>query len=423
MTETRAPTATLVTVGNELLYGETVDTNAAWLGRSLAHLGIGVARTFTVGDDPDEIRAAVSAAMEGADLVLVSGGLGPTPDDLTKEAVADLLDREIILDVQLLEELAERFRVRGYDRLPVPNRSQAGVPAGATVLRNPQGTAPGLGLESGPRLIVMLPGVPRELRAIFDGDLSALLLRRFADRLQPIHHRTIRTTGVPESRLAELVAPLLPEDMGPLSLAFLPDLRGVDLRLTAKGVSATEAQDWFARLEGALEPAVSKWRFEAESGDIAEALNVALAAARMTVATAESCTGGLVAKRITDRPGSSEVFVGGVISYADAIKIGQLGVSPDDLRAHGAVSEPVARQMATGVRERFGASAAIGITGVAGPGGGSVDKPVGTVWVATAVRDAVEARLMSLPGDRNAVRERAAESALGWLYRRISGQA
>jgi nicotinamide-nucleotide amidase len=233
MTSTRGPIATLVTVGNELLYGETVDTNAAWLGRALAQLGFDVARTYTVGDDPDDIRGAVEAGMGGSDLVLVSGGLGPTPDDLTKEAVARLLGYRILLDEHLLEALAARFRARGYDRLPASNRSQAEVPEGALVLKNPQGTAPGLGLEADQCIVVLLPGVPRELRAIFEGDLTTLLLERFAQRLDSTHHRVIHTTGVAESRLSELVTPLLPDDLGPLSLAFLPDLWGVDLRLTA----------------------------------------------------------------------------------------------------------------------------------------------------------------------------------------------
>jgi nicotinamide-nucleotide amidase len=419
MTSTRGPVANLVTVGNELLYGQTVDTNAAWLGRSLAQLGFDVVRTFTVGDEPDHIREAVRAAMGGSDLVLVSGGLGPTPDDLTKGAVAALLGLEVLLDEGLLKALASRFRARGYDRLPAPNRTQAEVPEGALVLRNPQGTAPGLGLETDQCIVVLLPGVPREIRAIFSGDLTTLLVERFAERLESTHHRIIHTTGVAESRLSELVTPLLPDDLGPLSLAFLPDLRGVDLRLTSKGVSGTEAEEWLGRLEEALEPAVSKWRFDAESGDVAEALNTALLSAGLTVATAESCTGGLVAKRITDRPGSSDVFLGGVIAYADAIKIGELGVSTEDLQTHGAVSEQVALQMATGVRDRFGASVGVGITGVAGPGGGSAEKPVGTVWLAIAVEDDVEATLVSFTGDRNAVRERAAQAVLGWLYRRV----
>jgi len=422
MTGWATPGAALVTVGNELLYGETVDTNAAWLGRALTRLGIAVGRKFTVGDDPGQIQAAVRSAMDGADLVLVSGGLGPTPDDVTKEAVAALLGLEVHLDEGLLEALAERFRIRGYSRLPSPNRTQAEVPEGAIVFRNPHGTAPGLGLESGTCLVVLLPGVPRELRGIVEDELAPYLRQRFESRIDPIHHRVIHTSGVAESRLSELVTPLLPADMGPITLAFLPDLRGVDLRLTARGVSPAEAEDWFGRMEAALEPAVTPWRFEAESGDIAEALNAALSLTGMTVATAESCTGGLIAKRITDRPGSSEVFLGGVIAYADAVKVAELGVSVDDLRAHGAVSEPVARQMAIGVRERFGASAGVGVTGVAGPGGGSPEKPVGTVWIAIALGDSVDARLISLRGDRTAVRELAAQAVLAWLYRRVSGR-
>jgi nicotinamide-nucleotide amidase len=408
-----------VSVGNELLYGETVDTNAAWLGRSLAALGIVVRRRFTVGDEAAEIGRAVTAAMADADLVIVSGGLGPTSDDLTKPAVAELLGLKVQLDQALLDDLAARFRARGYGELPAPNRTQAEVPEGAVVLRNPNGTAPGLVLESGACRVVLLPGVPRELRGIFEGDLSAYLREHFRDRLGVVRHRVIHTTGVPESRLAELVDPLLPADMGPVTLAFLPDLRGVDLRLTARGVLPEEADDWFGRVEAALEPVVAKWRFEAESGDVAEALNDALLARRLTVATAESCTGGLLAKRITDRPGSSEVFVGGVVAYSNEVKVSELGVSPADIAEHGAVSEPVAKQMARGVRERFSASAGIGVTGVAGPGGGTPEKPVGTVWLAISLGDSAEARMVSLPGDRNAVRERAAQAALGWLHRRV----
>jgi len=422
VTEATAPTAALVAVGNELLYGQTVDTNAAWLGRSLAAMGLEVRRKFTVADVRQDIQGAVRAAMDGADVVLVSGGLGPTRDDLTKEAVASLLGLGIHLDEALMTALAERFRARGYDKLPAPNRTQAEVPDGATVLRNDHGTAPGLAMETDGCLVVLLPGVPRELRGIFEGDLSELLRQRFAERLQPVHHRVIHTTGVAESRLAELVEPLLPSDLGPVGLAFLPDLRGVDLRLSTRGGDAVEAEARLDRIERALEPAVGKWRFEAESGDVVESLQAELVARGMTVATAESCTGGLVAKRITDRAGSSEVFVGGLVAYSNAVKVAELGVSPEDLEEHGAVSEPVARQMAMGVKERFGASAGIGITGVAGPGGGSAEKPVGTVWLAIAVGDSVDARLVNLPGDRTAVRERAAQAALGWLYRRIAGQ-
>jgi nicotinamide-nucleotide amidase len=420
MTREDAPVAALVAVGNELLLGETVDTNAAWLGRALAALGIPVVRKLTVGDVNGEIQSAVGAAMERADLVVVCGGLGPTPDDLTKEAVSELLGLELVLDEAILERLRERFRVRGYGPLPSPNRSQAEIPEGATVLRNDHGTAPGLLMEHEGTMVVLLPGVPREMRGIYEADMAAELKARFGARLVPVHHRMIHTTGVTESRLSELVEPVLPDDMGPVTLAFLPDLRGVDLRLTAKGVSSEEAEMWLGRVEAALEPVLGTWRFEASSGDAAEALNEALERAGKRVAVAESCTGGLVAKRITDRPGSSAVFAGGIIAYADEVKMRELGVSGEDLAREGAVSEAVARQMALGVAERFGVEASIGVTGVAGPGGGTPEKPVGTVWVAVALGGIVQAHRLSLFGDRQAIRERAAQEALTRLLRMLA---
>jgi nicotinamide-nucleotide amidase len=276
-------------------------------------------------------------------------------------------------------------------------------------------------MEVGDCLVVLLPGVPRELRGIFVGDLAELLEQRLGGRRVPMHHRLIHTTGVPESRLSELVEQALPDDMGPVGLAFLPDLRGVDLRLTARGVSEADAHRWFALVEEALEPVLGRWRFEAPSGDVAEALSVELRRHGLTVATAESCTGGLIAKRITDLSGSSDVFVGSVVAYHNAVKVSELGVSPEDIEEHGAVSEPVVRQMAAGVKDRFNAGTGIGVTGVAGPGGGSAEKPVGTVWIAVAIDDAVETRLVSLPGDRSAVRERATQAALAMLYRRVRG--
>lgn len=420
MTREETPGAALVAVGNELLYGETVDTNAAWLARRLAALGIPVRWKQTVGDVTEEIQSAVRDAMQGADLVIVCGGLGPTPDDMTKEAVAEMLGRDLVVDEELLELLRERFRIRGYPKLPSTNRSQVEVPTGATVLRNDHGTAPGLLMEHQGSVVVLLPGVPREMRGIYEGDLVAALRERFADRLMPIHHRMIHTTGVPESRLSELVEAALPEDMGPVTLAFLPDLRGVDLRLTSKGVPPDEAEAWFDRIEAVLQPVLGQWRFEASSGDAAEAVQTALERVGKRVAVAESCTGGLVAKRITDQPGSSSVFVGGIIAYENAVKTRELGVSAEDLAREGAVSEVVARQMALGVAERFGVAAGIGVTGVAGPGGGSPEKPVGTVWVAIALDGAVRARQLGLVGDRQAIRERAAQEALGDLLRMLT---
>jgi nicotinamide-nucleotide amidase len=412
--------AAIVTVGDELLLGETVDSNAAWLGRELSSLGIPVVERLTVGDVDDDIRRAVRRAMERADLVLVTGGLGPTEDDRTRPAVADLLGAPLRVDPDLLAALEARFRSRGFTRLPPLNRSQAEVPEGASILANPRGTAPGLALlTDGGVLVVLLPGVPAEVRDIARGDLRSVLARTFSDRLRPLHHRLIHTTGIAESELAGRLEDALPGDMGPVSLAFLPDPRGVDLRLTARGVDEAQAREWLDRVEAALSPVVVPFRFEAETGDLVEAVSRALEDADLVMAAAESCTGGLVAKRMTDRPGSSRVFRGGIVAYANQIKIDVLGVDAATLESEGAVSEPVARQMALGACRVLDAPVGVGITGIAGPEGGSDEKPVGLVWYAVSVRGRVEARSQVFGPDREGIRERSAQAVLADLLRRL----
>ena len=416
-----APRAVVVTVGDELLLGRTVDTNAAWLGVRLSELGFRVARRATVGDDDDEIARAVGAALDDADVVLVTGGLGPTADDRTRDAVARLLDAPLSLDEGLLEALKARFRAAGVRDFPASNESQARVPRGARVLGNPHGTAPGLVLERDGARVVLLPGVPREMKGIWEGDLAAHLAEAFAGRLRPARHRTLHTTGIPESRLAEEVERLLPADRGPVSVAYLPDVRGVDVRFTAR-VETAQAEAWFDRLEAALEPVLAPFRFEAPGGDLVEAVAAALEARGLTLATAESCTGGLVAKRLTDRAGASAWYLGGVVAYADAVKVSALGVDPALLAREGAVSGGVASALAEGAARALGADAGVGVTGVAGPGGGSEAKPVGLVWYAAHVGGRTEARHRTFPGDREAVRERSAQAVLALLLRMLEGR-
>ena len=406
----------VISVGNELLFGSTVDTNSAWLGRELAALGLPVSRRYTVRDDADEIRAAVAAGMSCSELVLVTGGLGPTHDDITRGTVSQMLGLPLKVDPGRLLQLQERFRQRGYDVLPEANRSQAEIPEGACVLDNPLGTAPGLAMESDGVLLVLLPGVPREMRAIFGGDLGALLRDRFSGRLAPVVHRMLHTTGVPESKLAEVIRAAFPDPAAYLgdgmSMAFLPDLRGVDLRLSVAHASAGEAESALNRAESALAPLVAPWRFDSESGDLAEAVLVALRRGRNTLAVAESCTAGIVSTRLTEHAGSSDVFVGGVVAYSNGVKQALLGVTTVALESGGAVSEVVAQQMALGVREAVGADVGVAITGIAGPGGGSQEKPIGTVWLAVSTDGGVRTECVLFTGDREAVRERAAQAAL-----------
>jgi nicotinamide-nucleotide amidase len=354
-----------------------------------------------------------------SDLVVVTGGLGPTRDDLTLATVARHLGRELAEDADLLAGLQKRFVGRGYAELPPSNRAQALVPEGAVPLENPLGTAPGILFDLGSDgLVVLLPGVPREMRTIFTGSVIPVLRDRFSGRLAPVIHRSIHTTGIAESVLADRLEPLLHGLPEAVSIAFLPEVEGVELRLTARGFASSErALEALAEAEALLQPVVAPHRYQALSGDLAEALGDRLSATGTTVAVAESCTGGLVAKRLTDIPGSSRYFLGGVAAYSNEAKRLLAGVDGALIEAEGAVSREVAEALARGVRDRLGADAGIGITGIAGPGGGTADKPVGTVWFAACLGSRTVATKGLFPGDREMIRARAAQAAMALLAR------
>ena len=408
----------IVAVGDELLAGFTVDTNGAWVGRRAATLGLPVRARFVVGDNGPDIRGAVRRALEVADVVLVTGGLGPTADDITREVVAGMLGRPLRLDDALLAELRTRWASWRATPLPAGNARMARIPEGALVLPNRVGTAPGLVLDVDGRTVVLLPGVPAEMRALFSDGVVPLLRARLGDRLLLLAHRIFHTTGIAESSLAERIDAGLPENLGPVSIAFLPRLTGVDLRLTARATpDDPQAARWLDRVEALVEPVVRPYLYRADSGDIVESIAREMVSSERTLAVAESCTGGLVARRITELPGSSGYFLGGVVTYADEAKRTHLGVPRELLAGHGAVSEEVARAMARGVAGAFGADVGLAVTGVAGPGGGSAEKPVGTVWYAVHLDGRTEARRSTLPGERRAVRERSAQAVLALLHR------
>lgn len=407
--------AAVVAVGEELLSGETTDTNGSWLGRKLASLGAPVVQRWIVGDDAEAIQAALSAALAVADLVILTGGLGPTRDDLTRPAVADFLSLKLHSDPQIVEDLRERFRVRGSGDLPSNNLSQAEVPHGAQVLANAFGTAPGLLMEHAGCSVVLLPGVPREMRGIFEGVLEDAIAGRFGARLVPLVHRTLHTTGVPESVLSERVDEVRAGLPGQIDLAFLPGLRGVSIRISTRS-PADVAVGLLDQAQAILDPIVAPYRIGMDKSDLVEAVAHVLTSQSHTLALAESCTGGLMAKRITDFPGSSNYFRGGVIAYADRVKLDLLGIEEGLLAESGAVSEAVAAGMARGVAELLDTDVGVGVTGIAGPGGGTGGKPVGTVWFAVAVKGRVRTSHQVFSGDREAVRERATQVALILLY-------
>lgn len=405
----------IVTIGNELLLGQTVDANSAWLGQRLAAAGIRVVRRTTVGDDAAAIRDAVGQALERTGAVLCTGGLGPTRDDLTKAAVADLFGRPLRLDDALLGRLRQRFQERGRE-MPGINRSQAEIPQGAVVFPNPHGTAAGLALaDRAGRFTVLLPGVPQEMRALTDGHVLPWLRARWPQLGQPILHRVVRTTGIPESALAEEIEDLV--EALPLTIAFLPGTTGVDLRLTSPGMlAAAEAERAFDAAESALRERLGAHVYGRDDQDLADATARSLRKRSLTLALAESCTGGLIAKRLTDRPGASAFLHGAIVAYANEAKAALLGVNRSTLETYGAVSGEASREMAEGARRMFDADTAVAVTGIAGPDGGTPEKPVGTVWISAAVGPRFETRRFRFGGDREEIRECAAQATLALLW-------
>lgn len=405
----------LVAVGNELLLGFTVDTNGADIARALGAHGIRIVRRTAVGDRGDDIRSAVAEALGRTGAVITTGGLGPTRDDVTKTAVAGLYGAELRFDEQVWADLLERFRRLG--RAPAAsNRGQAEVPAGATVLRNRWGTAPGLWLEGHPGLVVMLPGVPHELRMLLRHEVVPRLAGRGAGAV--VRSLVVRTTGIPEATLAERLGDVEPV-LAPLTLAYLPGLEGIDLRLTAWGLPPEEADRRLAAAAEQLESLADQFRYGRDDDDLAAVVLDEARRRHLRLGVAESCTGGLLGARLTEVPGSSEVFQGGVICYANELKTSLLGVPPDLLERHGAVSESVALALAEGALARLGVDFAVSVTGIAGPGGGSEEKPVGTIWFGLAGGGPPEARRSIFPGSRHEIRARAAQAALFVLLRRI----
>jgi nicotinamide-nucleotide amidase len=409
----------LVTVGTELLLGFTVDTNGAELGRVLAEAGVRVVRRTSVGDGEAEVRAAVSEALVRTGAVLTTGGLGPTRDDITKAVVAGIFGLPLEFREDLWAALVERYQRVG--RVPAENnRCQAEVPRGATVLVNRWGSAPGLWIE-GPLadgrqgLAILLPGVPREMRKLLEHEVMPRLTPRASGRV--IRSRTLRTSGIAESTLAERIGDV-EQVIAPLTLAYLPGISGVDLRVTAWDFEPAEADRRLDDALGLLE-ARADGVFGRDGADLADVVLARLRAEGMTLVTAESCTGGLLGARITSVPGSSAAFLGGIVAYDNRVKEEQLGVPAGIIAAHGAVSEPVAAAMAEGARARLGGDWALGVTGVAGPDGGTPEKPVGLVWIALAGPEGTTVRQLRIFGGREEVRLRATDAALNLLFSRL----
>ena len=409
----------VVTIGTELVLGQILDTNAAELARALAAAGAEVVRHTSVADRPETIRTAVQDALARTGFVITTGGLGPTRDDMTKRAVAALFGKSLEMDETVLRSLEERFRRLGRP-MPAINRTQAEVPAGATVLPNPRGTAPGLWVEEDGRVVVMLPGVPSEMRGLLAEEVLPRLALRGTGSV--VRSRAVRTTGIAESALAERMGEI-EQEIAPVTLAYLPSTDGVDLRVTAWGLRPDEAE---RRLTGAIQilhERAGEYVYGEDRTDLAAVVLDALRARDARLVVAESCTGGLLGARITTIPCASEVFIGGVVAYDNAVKSGTLDVPPELLERYGAVSEQVVSAMAERVQRQFAVAAALAITGVAGPSGGTPEKPVGTVWLGARLGTVARAAKRMFPGDRTEIRARAVQGALDLLRRLLVEQS
>ena len=402
----------IVTIGDELLLGFTIDTNGAYLARKLADIGLRVARRMSVGDEPEQIENAVREALDRTGGVITTGGLGPTTDDRSKTAVANVFGRDMQIDEEHVAWMKDRWRTRFGREMPASNMAQAALPVGATKLTNHHGSAPGVFISDDRGWVAMLPGVPREMRGMTDDTLIPLLASRFPSTTV-VRSRTLRTTGVAESLLGDKLASL---DLGDgVSLAYLPAPEGVDLRLTVSGVDAALADRRLETAASHVRFAVGACVYGEGDADLAAVLLERCRMKQRTISVAESCTGGLLGARLTAIAGSSDVFLGGVIAYDNRVKREFLDIPDAQLRDHGAVSEPVARAMASSVRARFETSIGMAITGIAGPGGGTAEKPVGTVWIAVDAEGAVIARRFNMIGDRDEIRRRSAQTALEML--------
>lgn len=410
-------TASVLAVGSELLGTTRVDTNSLWLTGELEAIGIRVVRKSCVVDGWDELLAELAFALTRAPLLCVTGGLGPTEDDRTKEAVAALLGRRLIRDEEILERLRERFRRRGRE-MPEVNAKQADVVEGAVVLPNRRGTAPGYLVEADGKTIVLLPGPPAEMKGIFAEAVLPLLTR---DGTPPgLHRRVLKVVGLGESMVEELVRPVYEAHRGH-DITILAVAPGeVQLHFAASG-TPEEAGRELDVLEADFRAAVGPALFGRDDETLEGVVGSLLSASGLTLAMAESCTGGMVASRITDVAGSSAYFLGGAVTYSNEAKTALLGVSAATLEEHGAVSEEVAIEMAEGARRRFGAALGVGVTGVAGPGGGTPDKPVGTVHVALAGPGGSRRQeRLALPGERAMVRRWTTSAALEMIRRRLT---
>lgn len=408
--------AEIITIGDELLIGMTVDTNSAFIATILTEAGFNIFEITSISDNREHILKTIDESFSRSDLVIVTGGLGPTSDDITKEAIAAYFDSGLITDADTLANITARMERRGLE-MNENNRKQALVPEKCRVLYNERGTAPGMLFEENGHTLVSMPGVPYEMKHIMKIHVIPYIKNHF--KKESIKFRTIMTYGLFEAKLAEILEPFEKELPGDVKLAYLPTSGVIKLRLTAGGETREDALKKINRQVQKLEHIIPDFIYGYDDITLEEAVGQLLRSKSLTISCAESCTGGNISRMITSVPGSSEYFTGAVVAYDNKVKIKELGVDSATLEGEGAVSEAVATMMATGIREKLGTDFGLSITGIAGPDGGTDDKPVGTVWIAVASDAKTVTRRLGFGLNRESNVRRSSLAALSMLREQI----
>jgi nicotinamide-nucleotide amidase len=393
----KSVTAELLTIGDEILYGQIVDTNSQWMSVELSNAGIKVIRKTSVGDQESEILTALAEAQKRADIILITGGLGPTSDDLTKPCLVKYFNCELVMNEEALAEVTEFFKSRGRELTEV-NRQQAALPSCAEKITNKMGTAPGMWFDRNEKVFVSMPGVPHEMKRMMTDIVIPKLKQKF--QTPAIHHKVIRTVGVGESVLAEKIQDWEKALPSHVKLAYLPSLGEVKLRLTSSGDSLPALEAETNALTEKLKDRIGQFIFGYGDDPLEVVLGNTLKNKKLTLAVAESCTGGFLSHLITSVPGSSDYFLGSIIPYAYEIKMRQLGVKPETLEKFGAVSEQTIIEMANLVRAKFNTDIGVATSGIAGPGGATSEKAVGTVWIAYSDKHQTVTKMLQLSKDR-----------------------
>lgn len=407
--------AEILCIGTELLLGDIVNTNAQYLSRRLADLGISVYHQSVVGDNVERLKKELEEAFARADLVITTGGLGPTPDDLTKETGADYFSKKMVLDQESLNKLNSYFIKNGKGELKGNNIKQAYFPEGSLILPNNHGTAPGCVIEENNKILIVLPGPPREMKPMFE-DSVVPFLKKYSKGI--LKSKVLRICGIGEGIMAEKISDIINDSINPTVAPYAKEWE-VTLRITSKANTEEEASKLIEPVEREIRKRLGENIYGEDETSLEEVIAELLLSKNLTISTAESCTGGLIASRLVDYPGVSSVFLEGAVTYSNEAKIDRLKVKKETLENFGAVSEETAREMAEGIAKTAGTDIGLSTTGIAGPGGGTPEKPVGLVYVGLCINGNVQVKKLELSGNREMIRRRTAIAALDWLRREL----